>query len=380
MFMPSRPPLTTPHVLMVYREGDEDNRHLFEAEYRLVQDHTTAYAYKWDPSRTDDTNLKILKDQLLTFNPNVIHFYSVFPLIPSSVYFTVQSLQIPIIQALNTYQSLCANGLLWRADQVCEACVGKPLAWPGVYYGCHQTHLIASTLKVVKDSFHKMLGLWDTVDRFMVPTSFMRQLYIQEGVLPETLVVKPPFLDPDPGFSPEGGPDFLYVGELSVRQGVQILLKAWEILQGQGTLKLVGDGPLKSNVEIATTQMKGLEYLGSGSRVEVLDLLSQSRALIVPSLGYGRQDALLLDAYAVGTPVVASQVGPLADWVREGQTGLMFTPGSPQSLADTLAWICSHPQEWQLLRHYVRQEFMTFYTPEQNYSQLLEIYTQVIKL
>ncbi len=80
------------------------------------------------------------------------------------------------------------------------------------------------------------------------------------------------------------------------------------------------------------------------------------------------------EAFATGTPVVAANIGAVAELVDHGRTGLLFRPGDPEDLAARVGWALSHPAELRRMREEARVEFEAKYTAERNYLALMEIY------
>jgi glycosyltransferase involved in cell wall biosynthesis len=86
----------------------------------------------------------------------------------------------------------------------------------------------------------------------------------------------------------------------------------------------------------------------------------------------------ILEAFACGTPVIASDLGSMAEIVDHGRTGLLFKAGDPASLADQVKYAFSHPEHLAAMRINARQEYESKYTPEVNYRQLIQIYGHAI--
>ncbi|HET9596130.1 MAG TPA: glycosyltransferase, partial [Anaeromyxobacteraceae bacterium] len=126
-------------------------------------------------------------------------------------------------------------------------------------------------------------------------------------------------LVPDPGPSPIVG----YVGRLSAEKGVRELADALgSPLLAQARAVLVGDGPLRGEVEAALVA-RGLAARAHlvGWRDDAAALLPAFDVLVLPSWREGVPLAAL-EAFAAGVPVVASRVGGMPDVVRDGETGL----------------------------------------------------------
>ena len=95
---------------------------------------------------------------------------------------------------------------------------------------------------------------------------------------------------------------------------------------------------------------------------------------IVPSECYEGFPMVVLEAYACGTPILASRIGSLDEIVVEEETGIKFEPGNPGDLARKLNGLLADRSRWQAMRRKARALFDANYTAEQNYQKLLEIY------
>ena len=87
---------------------------------------------------------------------------------------------------------------------------------------------------------------------------------------------------------------------------------------------------------------------------------------------------VIAEAFASGLPVIASRVGALAEIVKEGETGLLITPGSVDELADRIEWASTHPDEMARMGRNARLAYEERFTPAHNYKELLAIYREAI--
>jgi len=127
---------------------------------------------------------------------------------------------------------------------------------------------------------------------------------------------------------------------------------------------------------VATT--RELEWLGSRSREEVSRAMSEATVLIVPSTWHEPFGLVVAEAFAAGLPVIASEIGGLAEIVSDGSTGWLVSPGDPDQLGSAVSWAFSHPEELRTMRLCARSEFERKYTAEANYAQLIDIYEAAI--
>jgi glycosyltransferase involved in cell wall biosynthesis len=310
--------------------------------------------------------------------PQVAHFHNTLPLISPSAYYAARAEGIPVVQTLHNYRLLCSNALFYRQGRVCEDCLGKAVPWPGVVHACYRGSRAASGATVAMLTAHRALGTWKgAVDSYIALSEFARRKFIEGGLPAEKISVKPNFLDPDPGMGEGRGEYFLFVGRLSREKGVDTLLAAWERLGERVPLKIVGDGPLASGVAESVGRFEEVEWLGRQPKDQVLALMKDARALIFPSTCYENFPIVLAEAYAVGLPMIASDLGSMSSLVDHGRTGLHFRPGDPRDLATLVEWASAHPTRLKQMRGEARAEFETKYTAAKNYSRLKDIYESV---
>ena len=86
----------------------------------------------------------------------------------------------------------------------------------------------------------------------------------------------------------------------------------------------------------------------------------------------------LAEAFAVGLPVIASNLGSMSSIVDHQRTGLHFEPGNASGLAEAVRWCAAHPTEAALMRRQARLEYESKYTAEENYAQMINIYESVL--
>jgi glycosyltransferase involved in cell wall biosynthesis len=227
---------------------------------------------------------------------------------------------------------------------------------------------------------HRAAGTWTrAVDAYIALTEFARQKFVEGGLPAGKIAVKPNFVSPDPGAGDAGGGYVLFVGRLSQEKGVETLLAAWKHLQGKVPLKILGDGPLAPTVAQAAKQSKEVEWLGRQPKDRVIALMKNARALIFPSVWYEGFPMVIAEAYAVGLPVIASNVGSMSSLIGHRRTGLHFRPGDPKALATQVTWALGHPAQLKRMRMAARAEYEDKYSAERNYQMLSNIYRTAIE-
>jgi glycosyltransferase involved in cell wall biosynthesis len=139
-------------------------------------------------------------------------------------------------------------------------------------------------------------------------------------------------------------------------------------------LKVAGDGPLAEQVKAAAERCAMIEYLGQRSVDEVLELMRRAEFLVFPSEWYEGMPRTVIEAFAVGTPVVASKIGATASMVTDGESGFHFPPGNVTALRNRVEWCAANLQELERLRTTARKTFEATYAGPANAKMLLSIY------
>lgn len=318
---------------------------------------------------------KKCQDYLAQHPYDVVHVQNFFPLISPAVYYAAQQAKVPVVQTLRNYRLICPNALFFKDGQVCEQCMGKFIPYPGIVRGCYRESTIASAGVATMLTVHRTLQTWTKmVNLYICLTKFARQKMIEGGLPPEKIVVKPNFVSYDPGVGSQSGGYALYVGRLSVEKGIDTLLNAWQLLKSKIPLKIVGDGPLAKQAIAASKKQPEIEWLGRRPLKEVHHLMGEAKFLVFPSKWYETFGRVAVEAFAKGTPVIAAQIGAIAELVEHERTGLHFQPGDAVDLAHQIDTIWHNSAKLTAMSREARAEFEAKYTAENNYQKLIDIY------
>lgn len=325
-----------------------------------------------------------LRKAIREIGAKVVHFHNTFPLISPAAYYAAHEEGAAVVQTLHNYRLMCVAATFCRDDRVCEDCLERPIAWPGIVHKCYRGNRAASAVVAAMQAFHRLKGTWQReVDVFIALSEFGRRKFNEGGLPPEKLMIKPIFSDPDPGVGPGDGNYAVFAGRVSAEKGIAVLLKAWpKVFAETGVkLKIIGGGPMKSTVtEAAEAGISGIEYLGRlESLADVHTAIGAAQAFIFPSVWYEGQPRTIVESLAKGTPIVASRLGSMPEMVVEGRTGALFEAGNADDLASKAAALLSNKEQLRRMRTSAREEFVVRYTAERNYPLLMACYEQALK-
>jgi glycosyltransferase involved in cell wall biosynthesis len=362
--------------LLLQEAGIEVEQVLFDnADLResrsVARDLTLATSAVW--SRSAERRIgAVLADR----RPQVMHVHNTFVAASPSVYAAASAHGVPVVQTLHNYRLVCPAATVFRDGHPCTDCVGRRLPWPAVVHSCVRGSRAQSAVAAATLSVHRALGTFArAIDTYVALTSFQRQLMVDGGLPTERIQVVPNFLEPDPGAGSGPRSGLLYVGRLVEEKGIATLLRAAALIPGR--LSVAGDGPLAPLVHEAATAGH-IRYLGTLGSGEVAKQLRKAVALVVPSIWFEGFPMVVIEAYAAGTPVIASRIGSLAAIVEDGVTGLLAEPGDADRLGERFAWAIDHPAELAGMGVRARERYELRYRGAGHLAALLDIYAASI--
>jgi glycosyltransferase involved in cell wall biosynthesis len=304
---------------------------------------------------------------------DLVHLHNVYPLISPAVIRTVRAHHVPVVHTVHNQRLVCVEGTCTRSGTTCEDCVGRSVPWPAIVHGCYRGSRLQTVPMAVAQTVHRRT--WAGVDRYLAPSTFVRERLERAGTPANRIVVKPNLTD-DPGRPTSSrSPRIVFAGRLEVSKGIDRLLDAWTSVDLGAAWRLViaGDGPLRDLVERAVATDDRIEFVGAVSRERVGALLDGAACAVVPSRVAEAGSLSVLEAFARGVPVIASTSGALPELVGDG--GALFA--TEDDLGRLLARL---PSEDLRARSLVaRREYDERFAPEILMSTLLGVYDDVVE-
>ncbi len=311
---------------------------------------------------------------------DVVHFHNTFPLISPAAYSAVKREGAAVVQTLHNYRLMCPGATFYRDGHVCEDCMSRSVAWPAIKHGCYRENRKATAAVTAMLTIHGIRGTYrHDVDAYIALTQFSRGKFIEAGFPEDRVFTKPNFVSPDPAAGNGEGGYAVFVGRLTQEKGLRTLLKAWETFGNRLPIKILGDGPLRNEVESAAAKLPGIQYVGRRPINEIYDALGAARILVFPSVWYEGLPRTIVESYAKGTPVVASRLGSMIELIKPGVTGDLFEPGNASALIRQVDNLMGDEARLSSMRLAARREFEEKYTAANNYPELMGIYQRAIE-
>lgn len=329
-------------------------------------------------------NMKIagqVREEIKRFQPDVVHIHNWHFAVGPLIIRTCHKLSVPVVLTLHNYRLLCPSGTLLVDGRIFLDSVHASFPWSAIKEKVYRDSLLLTFWLSFIVWFHKKIGTWNKVSRFIVLTPFAKSLFENSSLqIPAyKFILKPNFTTatlPPITESAKRKDYFLFIGRLSEEKGIKLLLDAFKGLPYQ--LRIAGEGPLLQEVQKACINGR-IEYLGKLNNEQIQAELRNCSALVFPSIWYEPFGLVLIEALSAGTPVIASNFGGIPSIIKDGINGLHFQVNDPKSMIKTLNdWNRRDQSEKDLMRLNARRDYEELYTSEQNEKLLTEIYKSVL--
>ena len=319
--------------------------------------------------------------ELITvFKPDVAHFTNLFPLMSPSVLSACKKKQVPIVQDLRNYRHMCPNAFLLRDGRPCEKCIDKKFAWPGIVHKCYRESAVASAVLASTSAAHRVFtSSRDAVDAFVTPTEFAKAKHVQSGFNADRIFVKPNFVDPIPDVGDGSGQYAVFVGRLSKEKGISTLLAAWDQVPSDLELHIVGEGELRDEIARRAQNDNRIKLLGWLPNDQVFDVVGRAMFTVMPSVWYETFGRTIVESFAAGVPVVASDLGCMKELISHDRNGLLYPAGDSTQLAACVNRMEEDSEMRIRMRKAARSEFLTSYTAATNYERIMEVYRHAMQ-
>ncbi|TET11795.1 glycosyltransferase family 1 protein [Candidatus Aerophobetes bacterium] len=313
--------------------------------------------------------------------PDIAHLHNIAHQISPSVLHSLKKFDLPVIQTLHDYKLICPTYNMVARGRICERCKGHQY-YQAVLQRCNKGSFSFSLLNCVEMYLHKFLRIYErNVDFFIAPSDFLRNKVIEFGINGGKIFHIPTFVD-SREYSPQYNGDnyFVYFGRVSQEKGLSTLVEAMKTVRASKLL-IIGEGELKNSLEGYTSQksISDIKFLGHLSSERLKSVVRSSRFVVLPSEWYENCPASILEAFALGKPVIGSNIGGIPELIEDGVDGLLFEPGNSEELSEKIAYLISRPQLREQMGKNARKKVEEKYNPEVYYQSLMGIYQKLLR-
>ena len=329
---------------------------------------------------------RAIRHCLADFEPEIAHVRGIYHHLSPSILWELKQRRVPVLYHLNDFKILCPTYNFVDHGRPCERCSHG--AFHHATRGCYHGSRPSAWVLAAEAYLHKWLRTYERcVDLFLAPSEFARNKLIAAGfpaqrieTLPhyQTLPSESSRLSADDEQICGGEGYVLYFGRLSPEKGVSDLLSAAAQLP-QVPLVIAGDGPDRPRLEALAKKLnlKQVAFAGMLHDEKLQQLIAGCRFSVFPSHAYETFGKSILESYAWGRPVIASDLGSRRELVEHGVTGLLYPNGDHGRLARSIAFLFERPDAAEKMGAAGRTRVKENHDPDRHIEQLLEIYRRL---
>jgi glycosyltransferase involved in cell wall biosynthesis len=313
------------------------------------------------------------------FSPDLAHVRGIYHHLSPSILWELKRRRIPVLYHLNDFKLLCPTYNFVARGEACNACRGRAF-YHVVTERCYPGPLSSAMVLAAEAYLHKWLRTYERcVDLFLAPSEFVRTQLLAGGLPPDRIEVLPHFqalpahdrLANDEGY-------LLCFGRLSPEKAVDELLHAL-VRVPHIPVVIAGDGPERDRLQslARTLNLDRVLFAGMVTGEELRKLIAGCTFSLFPSHAYETLGKSILESYAYGRPVVASDLGSRREFVEHGVTGLLYPPGDRDQLAHSVGFLFDRPDLIEKMGANGRARLQTRHDPEQHLQKLSGIYARL---
>lgn len=275
---------------------------------------------------------KAIKKEIAEIKPDLVYILHYVNKLSPSVVHGAKEMGIPVVLRLSDYFLLCPRFDFLHQQKICEDCLTEGYK-SCITKRCVKGSLFASLIRVFSMKVHKALKIYDDIDAFITPSSFLKTKLVTNNFDEKKIHCIPTFtLNKSKVDVPQIGEYGLYFGRITEEKGVDTVVRAYEKLPESYKLLIVGDDTTYEGERlkkyVTEKKIKNIEFLGFKTGSELEDVIKKARFTFIPSIWYDNLPNTALESFQYSKPVLASKIGSLPELVVDGVNGFLFEPGN----------------------------------------------------
>lgn len=293
------------------------------------EDLKKAGAFLWNTEAKRATE-RVLRE----IKPDVIHLHNIYHHFSTSILAPIRASGVRCVQTLHDLKLACPNYSMFTEGKICHRCKGGRYT-NAIKHRCLAYPFSANVLAAAEMTMTKVTQAYErTVQRFIAPSEFLRNIMVEWGEPASKFVVIPNPADLPVSPVPSGGGFVLYVGRLVPGKGVDTLIRA-AVSVPTLPIRIAGTGLESDRLQHLARSIgaTNVSFLGFVPPAELTPIRAQAEAVVLPSVQYENSPLALLEAMGDGLPVIASAHGGNSELVVDGESGILAPPG------DVDAWV-----------------------------------------
>lgn len=311
--------------------------------------------------------------------PDIVHLHIFQHQISPSIIKAIKKHGLPIVYTTHDLKAICPNYKMLNKGKICEKC--KKYKYYNCFINsCVKNSYMKSLISVLEGYLHKILKTYDYIDKYIAPSIFYKDKLIEFGVEKEKVIYVPNFIDTNlyiPKYEFEDY--FIYLGRISEEKGIKTLIDAMKCVS-KSKLKIIGTGDkLEEELKLYVRELKldNIEFLGFKSGDELLEIVRNSKFMVIPSEWYENAPMSVLEAMALGKPIIGANIGGIPEMITKNN-GFIFKSGDSIDLANKINKMLNDDERIIEMGKNSRKYVEKYFDENTHYNNIMEIYKQLI--
>lgn len=316
------------------------------------------------------------------FDPELVHLHNIYHQLSPSLLDELRERGIPAVMTLHDYKLVCPIYRLFRDGRPCEECVGRRVPIGVLQHRCSRKSWAESALLAVESSVHRLRRSYErSIQRFVAPSRFLRDVVLRHGLPPERVEVienaPAEAIRPEPALARADRPTVLCAARISFEKGIDVLLEASRRVPSV-ELRIAGEGPELEVLRRRSADLPQVVWLGRLDAEALARERARSWAVALPSVWYENAPLAAIEALLAGRPLLAADHGGLREMVEEGRTGWRVPPGRVGAWAEVLEKVAGGAEVLAEMGERAAGDAAFRYDYERFLDRTLELYAGVV--
>ncbi|MDD3149737.1 MAG: glycosyltransferase family 4 protein [Candidatus Gastranaerophilales bacterium] len=334
----------------------------------------------------DNNAKKKFEEYINEIKPDLVHISSILYYLTPSIIDVCSKKNIPIISTLHGVKFVCPSNLMRSRNIYCDKafCLSNNIMnniVNCISNKCKGKNAVNATISMFKIYLYRKY--MDKIDYFICPSQAMYDFAVKAGIDTNKMAIIPNYvsdlyLQDVPDYDSQQY--FLYAGRLSREKGVHYLLKAMEKLPDI-KLRIAGVGQEEENLKkmARANNLKNVEFIGFKTGEEFKKEYKNCIASILPSNCLEAFGLTIVESFALGKPVIGSNIGGIAEIIKDGINGITFEPGNIDELANAIYRLNQDKNSAINMGKNGRNMVEKFYNAEHHSKKLIQSYELLTK-
>jgi glycosyltransferase involved in cell wall biosynthesis len=328
-------------------------------------------------------NFNNIKKLIAKENPDIVHIHTFFPLLSPSILYAAHRSGVKVVATLHDTRFICPCATSLRGIELCNKCADGHYCRM-VKYNCFKNSKLQSLIIAFIFKYHRVRkSFYKNIDRYICLNENQISLLKSVGFDDKKIIKKYNFV-PDFKISLEGSVDeklpnryVVFYGRIGEEKGIRFLMELWDKIDDI-PLVVMGSGPLEEEFKVWVSKKNNVSFLGFTQHEKCLHIVAKSEFIIFPSIWYEGCSMVVIETESQGKGVIATDLGFSAEAIKNGINGYKVKLGDLFGFLEKVRFLWNSPKECKKLGENARRDYEKKYLPEDNYRQIINIYSDLL--